>query len=97
VQKDETIFRLTFLQTHFRRKKLILRNGGNLIYPSLSPIFFLYKCSELKSKDFKPQEKRERNIGKTVGVHAVGGGGADQQKEGKKEIADNKNPEQTAG
>jgi hypothetical protein len=38
-------------------------------------INLLYKCPELKSKDFKPQEKRERKIGKSVGVHAVGGGG----------------------
>ena len=68
-----------------------------LWYQKVELFYLLYKCSELKSKDFKPQEKRERNIGKTVGVHAVGGGGADQQKEGKKEIADNKNPEQTAG
>jgi hypothetical protein len=61
-------------------------------------IYLLYKCPELKSKDFKPQEKREIKIGNTVGVHAVGGwavGGS--QKERKKEIADNKNPEQTAG
>ncbi len=44
-------------------------------------IFLLYKCPGLKSKDFKSQEKRERKIGKSVGVHAVGGGGADVQKE----------------
>jgi hypothetical protein len=37
--------------------------------------YLLYKCPELKSKDFKPQEKRERKIGKSVGVHAVGGVG----------------------
>ena len=35
----------------------------------------LYKCPEVKSTDFKSQEKRERMVGKTVGVHAVGGGG----------------------
>jgi hypothetical protein len=29
--------------------------------------------SSRKSKNFKPQEKRERKIGKTVGVYAVGG------------------------
>ena len=61
--------------------------------------------SSRKGKDFKSQEKRERKIGKTVGVHAVGGW-ADRKKERKKgrkkerkkeEIADNKNPEQTAG
>jgi hypothetical protein len=38
--------------------------------------------SSRKSKDFQPQEKRERKIGKH---------------ERKKERADNKNPEQTAG
>ncbi len=59
-----------------------------------------HKCPELKSKDFKLQEKRERKISKRVGVHAVGGWGwADWQKERKKERkrAENKNPEQTAG
>ncbi len=35
----------------------------------------LYKCSEVKSTDFKSQEKRERMVGNTVGVHAVGEGG----------------------
>jgi hypothetical protein len=47
----------------------------------------LYKCPEVKSTEFKSQEKRERMGGKTVGVHAVGGGGggADGQKETKKE------------
>ncbi len=29
----------------------------------------LYKCPEVKSTDFKSQEKRERMVGKTVGVH----------------------------
>ncbi len=37
--------------------------------------YLLYKCPGLKSKDFKLQEKRERKIGKTVGMPAVGGGG----------------------
>jgi hypothetical protein len=35
----------------------------------------LYKCPDVKSKDFKLQEKRERKVGKTVGVHSVWGGG----------------------
>ncbi len=48
-------------------------------FRSLSP--------ELKSKDFKLQEKRERKISKTVGG----------KKERKKERTDNKNPKQTAG
>jgi hypothetical protein len=43
--------------------------------------FLLYKCPVLKSKDFKPQEKRERKIGKSVCV----GGGAERKKENKKE------------
>jgi hypothetical protein len=34
-----------------------------------------HKCPEVKSKDFKSQEKRERKVGKTVGAHAVGGEG----------------------
>ncbi len=28
--------------------------------------FLQYKCPELKSNDFKPQEKRERKIGKSA-------------------------------
>jgi hypothetical protein len=47
----------------------------------------LYKCPELKSKNFEPQEKRERKICKTVGVrgcvHAcmqLGGGLAERKK-----------------
>ncbi len=43
----------------------------------LKNIIFLYKCPGLKSKDFKSQEKRERErerkIGKTVGMYAVKG------------------------
>jgi hypothetical protein len=50
--------------------------------------------SSRKSKDSKLQEKRERKIGKTVGVQVDGGGGGIERK---KERADNKNPEQTAG
>jgi hypothetical protein len=38
-------------------------------------MYLLYKCPEVKSKDFKSQEKRERKVGKTVGVHAVRGRG----------------------
>jgi hypothetical protein len=56
--------------------------------------------SSSKSQDFKPQEKRESKIGKTVGMHVDWGGGGrggDGWKERKKEIADNKNPEQIAG
>jgi hypothetical protein len=65
-------------------------------------MYLLYKCPEVKSKDFKSQEKRERKFGKTVGVHAVGGGGRigkkkERKKDGKKEIAENKNPEQLPG
>jgi hypothetical protein len=51
--------------------------------------YLLYKCSGLKSKDFKSQEKRERKICKTVGMLAVGGGGQGgrigRKKERKKE------------
>jgi hypothetical protein len=50
--------------------------------------YLLYKCSGLKSKDFKSQEKRERKICKTVGMLAVGGGGGGRigrKKERKKE------------
>ncbi len=60
--------------------------------------YLLYKCSGLKSKDFKLQEKRERKICKTVGMLAVGGGGgrgdgsAERKRERKKE-----NPEQLPG
>jgi hypothetical protein len=45
----------------------------------------LYKCPEVKSTDFKSQEKRERMVGKTVGVHAVGGEGGGGFAERKKE------------
>ncbi len=50
----------------------------------VAPTCLLYKCPGLKSKDFKSQEKRERKIGKTVGIYAVRGGG-DRQKARKKE------------
>ncbi len=46
----------------------------------------LHKCPELKSKDFSPQEKRERKFCKTVGVYGCVracmqlGGGVDWQK-----------------
>jgi hypothetical protein len=43
-------------------------------------INLLYKCPELKSKDFKPQEKRERKIYKTMGMRGCVCG-ADWQKE----------------
>ena len=39
----------------------------------LTYLHLLYKCPGLKSKDFKSQEKRERKIDKSVGMHAVVG------------------------
>jgi hypothetical protein len=56
---------LNFFNQYFFRKDETDQVFSNL----------LYKCPELKSKDFKSQEKRERKIGKSVGVHAVGGWG----------------------
>ena len=64
-------------------------------------VFLLYKCPELKSKDFKPQEKRERKICKTVGVRGCGCGLTERKKNRERETERKrerkKNPEQTAG
>ncbi len=51
------------------------RAGVKHFWQSARKTYLLYKCPEVKSTDFKSQEKRERMVGKTVGVHKVGGGG----------------------
>ncbi len=70
--KSNNLKRCNFYDTSV---DLSLTRGRCLVLNLYLNLYLLYKCPEVKSTDFKSQEKRERKIGKTVGVHAVGGGG----------------------